>query len=249
MKAFLLEFRKTHRKKIWLIVILLLVTQLAWALWAFRNMSASDINQGWLISLYQFPMLNAIIMPIIAAVIASRLCDIEHKGNTLKLLKTLIPSGRLFDMKFLSGAFYMLITVVLQAAIIIVNGLIKGFEGGIPFKLIGYYLLSTFVVNLTILLLQQVLSLLFANQMISFTIGLIGSFAGLFLMFFPLNLQRLIPWGYYGVLMSVGLDWNRATKVSRYYLAPVHWSDFVLLIFIFIGIYVTGRTLFTRKEI
>lgn len=249
MKAFLLEFRKTHRRKIWLIVLLLLATQLAWALWAFRNMSASDIKQGWLISLYQFPMLNAIIMPIIAAIIASRLCDIEHKGNTLKLLKTLVPSGRLFDMKFLSGSVYMLITAVLQAAIIIVNGLVKGFEGGVPFKLIGYYLLSTLTVDLTILLLQQVLSLLFANQMISFTIGLIGSFAGLFLMFFPQNLQKLIPWGYYGVLMSVGLDWNRATRVSRYYLLPVHRSDFVLLIFIFIGIYAAGRSLFNRREI
>ncbi len=149
--------------------------------------------------LYQFPILNSIMMPVMAAVVASRLCDIEHKGQTLKLLHTVMPAGRLFAAKFLCGAQYMLTAALLQIIAIVIAGLVVGFEGSPPLDKLLYYLLFTTAVNVTILLLQQVLSLLFRNQMIPLTVGIIGSFAGLFIMFFPQNLGRFLLWGYYGV--------------------------------------------------
>lgn len=249
MKAVAMEFNKVRRRKVWLIVALMISVQLVWALWAFRNMNALDLKQGWQYCLYRFPMLNAIMVPVIAAVVASRLSDVEHKGNTLKLLKTIMPAGQLFDAKFLCGSVYILAAVVLQVLIMVISGHLKGFEGAVPVSRLGYYLLFTTAVSLTILLLQQVLSLLFANQMVPLTVGLIGGFAGLFIMFFPQNLERFILWGYYGVLMFVRLDWQQATRICHYYWSPIDWTGFITLVVIFCAIYIIGRSLFVRKEI
>ncbi len=248
IKALITEFHKIRRRKVWLIVAALIFVQLLWAIWAFRNMDAHELSQGWMICLYQFPLLNTIMMPVIAAVVASRLCDIEHKGQTLKLLETVMSSGRLFDAKFLCGACYMFAVVLLQIAVIIIFGSVKGFEGNVPVDKLLYYLLFTTSVNMTILLLQQSLSLLIVNQMIPLSVGLIGALAGLYLLFLPQSLGKLLVWGYYGVLMLVGMDWDGTTRIMDCYYTPVDWNGFVVLAIMFCLIYVAGRTLFVRKE-
>lgn len=249
MKAFIMEFHKIRRRKIWIVVAALIAVQLMWALWAFRNMDERDLQQGWMYCLYEFPILNAIMMPVIAAVVASRLCEIEHRGQTFKLLETVMPAGRLFDAKFLCGAVYMTAAAVLQLLVIVIAGNAKGFKGNAPMTMFGYYLLFTIAVNLTILLFQQVLSLLFANQMVPLSIGLIGGFAGLFILYLPQNYAKFILWGYYGVLVFVGMDWDRATRITDFYWLPVNWAGFAALLGIFCAIYLIGRTLFVRKEL
>lgn len=211
-------------------------------------MDAHDLSQGWMHFLFQFPLLNTIMMPVIAAVLASRLCDIEHKGDTLKLLNTVMSAGRLFDAKFLCGALYMLAVVILQLVVIVVVGYVTGFYGNPPADKLLYYLLFTTAVNLTILLLQQVLSLLFKNQMIPLTVGVIGSFGGLFILYLPQSLERFLLWGYYGVLMLVGMDWDRTTRITNFYYTPLDWAGFITLAVMFCAIYIIGRALFIRKE-
>jgi hypothetical protein len=248
IKALAVEFQKIRRRRVWAIVAALIFVQMLWSLWGIQRMDAHDLSQGWMYFLYQLPLLNSIMMPVIAAVVASRLCDIEHKGQTLKLLNTVMPAQRLFTAKFLCGALYMLATVLLQLIVIVAVGCVVGFEGNPPPDKLLYYLLFTTVVNLTIFLLQQVLSLLFKNQMIPFSVGIIGSFAGLFMLYFPQSLERFLLWGYYGVLMVVGMDWDRATRITDFYYVPVDWAGFIALIIMFCAIYIIGRALFVRKE-
>jgi hypothetical protein len=249
MKAFLLEFYKARRRKVWLVVLAMIAVQALWSFWGISRMDAHDLEQGWLFCLYQFPLLNAIMMPVIAAVTASRLCDVEHKGQTFRLLGTVIPAGRLFDAKFFCGAGYMLAAVVLQMILIIIAGFTAGFTGSLPLTMFGYYFLFTSAVSLTILLLQQALSLLIANQMVSLTVGLIGAFFGLFSLFFPQGFQKFVVWGYYGVLMFIRMDWNRTTRITNFYQVPVDWAGLILLGVQFLIIYIAGRALFARKEL
>ena len=191
IRALSVEFRKTRYRKIWMIVAALIGFQFLWAFWGFWDMDVHDLQQGWMTCLYQFPVLNAIMMPVITAVIASKLSDVEHKGQTFRLLETLIPAGRLFNAKFLCGAFYILSVTLLQLATILLLGYFAGFTGPVPLAQMGYHLFFTFCVSITLLLLQQVLSLLFVNQMVSLSVGLIGGFAGLFTMYLPQQFQCL----------------------------------------------------------
>ena len=247
-KALALEFYKIRRRRVWMIVAAMIFVQIVWSIWGVGRMDAHDLSQGWMFFLYQFPLLNSIMMPVIAAVVASRLCDIEHKGQSLKLLNTVMPAGRLFAAKFLCGAIYMLATVLLQLVVIIAVGYAVGFIGNPPLDKLCYYLLFTTAVNLTILLLQQVLSLLFINQMVPLSVGLIGGLAGLFIMFFPQNLERFLLWGYYGVLILVGMNWDMTTRIADFYYVSVDWAGFTTLAIMFCVIYIIGRILFVRKE-
>lgn len=249
IRALEMELYKTRRKRLWLVVGALIAVQIAWSLWGIRRMDAHDLQEGWLFTLYQFPLLNSILLPVIAAVIASRLSDMEHKGQTLKLIETLQPAGRLFNAKFITGCLYLLAATLLQIAIILATGFTCGFVGNPPLRLFAGYLLFSMAVGASILLLQQVLSLLFANQMVSLAVGLIGSFFGLFSMYFPPNLAKVAVWGYYGVLMFIRMDWNPATRVTHFYEVPVDWVGAALLAAHFCLIYAIGRAIFVRKEL
>lgn len=248
IKAISAEFKKTKRRKIWLIVTALIGVQLLWAFWGFGDMNERELRQGWMLCLYQFPVLNAIMMPVITAVIASRLSDIEHKGETFRLLNTVMPAGILFDAKFLCGSCYIISLTILQVGAIFLTGHVKGFTEPAPLVSLGYYFLFTLGVSLTLLLFQQVLSLLFANQMVPLSIGLLGGFAGLFIMYLPPQLAKLLLWGYYGVLMLVGMNWERETRIIDFYWTPIDWTGFFMLIGAFLIIYGLGRILFIRKE-
>ncbi len=153
IKASIVECKKSRYRKLWIIVAALIGVQLLWELYSFRNMDTYDLAQGWLACLYHFPVLNAIFMPVITAVIASKLSDIEHKGQTLKLLETVMPAARLFDAKLMFGTFYVLSVILLQIGIMLLTGYVKGFAGPAPLKQMGYYLLFTFCVTVTLLLL------------------------------------------------------------------------------------------------
>jgi hypothetical protein len=87
-------------------------------------------------------------------------------------------------------------------------GQAKGFVGQPPADLWGWYTLSTMAVNLALLLVQQGLSLLVVNQMVSLSVGLVGALIGLFSLSLPRTFQRFVLWSYYGVLMNVRMDWD-----------------------------------------
>ena len=244
----MLEFEKIRHKKVWWIVAALVLVQGIWSLWSAGRMDAQELKQGWMFFLYQFPLLNSIMMPILAAVVASRLSDNEHKGHTFKLLYTVMPAGRLFDAKFLCGALHMLAAGLLQLILMVSMGYLRGFAENPPLERLLTYLLFTTAVNLALLTLQQSLSLLIVNQLVPLTVGLMGGLGGLFIMFFPPIWERFLLWGYYGVLMLVGMNWDSTTRISSFYYAPADWGSFLTLLLMSGILYAVGRTLFVRKE-
>ena len=249
MKALRMEFYKCRRRKIWLAPLLMLAAQLTWGLYSFRNADAKELAQGWASILYNFPILNAMMTPIIAAVVASRIADIEHKGQTLKLLETIQRTGALFDAKFLCATWTMTWMVVMQTAAVVIFGLYQGFLGAPPWDQIGKHLLATWSVTLTILLIQLILSLLIQNQMIGMLLGLLGALVGLFSLFFPQSLQRLFVWAYYGILYVSAMDWYPDTRVVDYYFTAFDWQGMLCIVVIFVLLYAIGRWLFVRKEV
>jgi hypothetical protein len=249
IKALIMEFYKTRRRGIFLVMFGLLAVQLLWSLWGIGKWDAGDFQTGWLFFLYQMPLLNSIMMPVVVAVIVSRLCDVEHKGHTFSVLQTILSAGKLFDVKLIAASIMLLLLSVLQVFVLLIVGIHFGFWGPIPFGKMVLYLLITVLINLGILGFQQTLSLLFPNQMIALTSGLLGAFVGLFSLYFPQGIQKFYIWGYYGVLMQVGMNWDRETRIMDLFYVPLEWKSFLFLAIHLMMIYVVGRTLFVRKEL
>ncbi len=244
------EFQKIKRRKIGLTMATLTGIQFVWFLWATKNPDEKELTQGWLNLLYSLPLLNVIMMPTIMSVLASRLSDLEHKGNTYKQLRTLRRPGILYDAKVLCGFLFVAAICAAQILFLLVLGYCYHYTD----TLYPHYYLSAFLLNLgccfSLYLLQLNLSLLFFNQMIPLVVGLCGSLLGLILMF--IKMYSFLPWGGFLSCTLVSMDWNVETRVVTYFYREHSAIELcaIGMVFIWIAIfYMTGRVAFTRKEV
>lgn len=246
------EFLKTRGRFVFITALLITAAELVWAL--HGDYADFMLKNGWMAFLYQLPLINAIFMPLLSIIVASRLCDIEHKGAMLKTLAVICGKGRVYDAKLLYGLSIVLFCSIISWAVTIIGGYVIGFYGSVPIKLYLLYLLFTAVPTIVIYIFQHTLSLLFKNQAVTFFVGAIGTFGGLFAMFLPQLpwLRRSLIWGYYGVLQFVGLfGWTKEAKYSNAHFDVMgfDWIFFAVLIAAGILIYIIGRYLFTRKDL
>ena len=249
MRELKIELMKIKRRSVWLVLLALWVIQSLYLFWGTMNLE--EKKQGWLMILYQLPLLNGIMMPTVMAVMASRLTDTEHKGNMWKLLETIQQKNRIYWNKALCGFLFILSFCILQMLSALIAGIYKGYEGMPEFWAYGLYFTETFCISLGLYLLQMMLSVIFQNQMIALAIGLCGSMAGLFLMFMPQwkILRYLIIWGNYGATMFVGGDWNRETRITTFYYMNIDKIAVCLSILWIFVFYFIGKRLFTRMEV
>lgn len=224
--------------------------QFLWILWSSKNPSEKELAQGWIYQLHTLPLLNVIMMPTIMSVLASRLSDLEHKGNTYKQLRTLRRPGILYDAKVLCG--FLFITAISAVQILFLLAL--GYHYQYTDILNVHYYLLTFLLNFgccfSLYLLQLDLSLLFFNQMIPLVVGLCGSLLGLILMY--VKMYSFLPWGGFLSCALVGMDWNPETRVVKYFYREHSIIELcaIGMVFIWIGVfYIAGRIAFTRREV
>lgn len=249
MKLLRLEFYKCRRRKIVLVCAAVLAVELIWMSVFFTRQDAEDLQWGWMLLLYNLSMVDAIILPLSVATLASRSCELEHKGSTWKLLETMVSPNGLYTAKLGWGALVLAVLLVLRSGLFLGVGIAQGFQGPIPWGRFGLFILISWAVSMMVYALQQGLSLHFANQAAALVCGIAGSFLGILSMLFPPALIRCVPWGYYGLLSLVGMDWNVTTRVTRFYWRWPPVTD-VALLFLWMAVFlIIGRTLFVRKEV
>ena len=81
MKLLRLEFYKCRRRNIVLICAAILAVQFIWMTAYFSRQDAEDLKWGWMLLLYNLSTVDAIILPLSVATLASRSCELEHKGT------------------------------------------------------------------------------------------------------------------------------------------------------------------------
>lgn len=250
MKGFLTEVKKTKGKFIWGTMLGVLLLDFVWMYWIFSDADGQQLAEGYYQLLMNVPLVNTITVPIVAAVIASRLCDMENKGNTYKLLCTLQEKGTIFRNKLLLGSLYVVAFSLLQLCL--VGLLVWGFRvpQAIEADQMMYLFFSTCVTTIVLLLLQEILSLIMNNQLYPLFIGLIGTFIGLFSWFFPqLPLRYIIPWGYYCVGCTVNNIYYKEAKIVHFFTIPFSYGGFAALLVFAAVLYLYGKNLFLKKEV
>lgn len=243
------EQKKCRHKKIWLIPFGFFLFQTMWLFWLLSHAKAEELTTGYLMLFYQLPVMNTILFPIMIAVIASRLCDMEIKGDTLKLLYTMQTPDRFFHCKYLNGIKYLFLFTLGHILLITVCGNLFHFGNPMKMGMLLSYLAVTLCTSAVILVIQQTLSLISDNQIMPLVVGLAGAFLGLFSLFFPAPFCRLVLWGYFAAFPNVAMDWNRTTRIERFYEVPFSTLGFLLFFVFGILVYVTCKKIFTKKEV
>ncbi len=215
------ESYKCRYRRLWLIPLGFLVILLLWAGRVFTSLKPEELPMGYAITMYSLMLTNAIFIPVMAAVLASRLCDVEIKGNTLKLLFTLERPGTFYVIKYLSGLKYLIFFTGGETLAVLVLGRLLHFTFPENPSIFLFHFLSITAVGAVILGIQQLLSLLCDNQILPLIVGLGGTFLGLFSMFFPKEINMLIIWGYFSIFSQGAVASQGDTWVYYYRDFPV----------------------------
>ena len=80
------EWMKLKRRKAGLLWLAFLGFTFLWIGWVVSDADAADLADGYRWMFSNLSLINTILLPTMLAMLASRLCDMEIKGNTLKLL-------------------------------------------------------------------------------------------------------------------------------------------------------------------
>ena len=249
MKVLGLEFYKCRRRKVVLVCAAVLAAELLWFGAYLARQDPEDLLHGWMLLFYNLAMIDAIILPISVATLASRNCELEHKGASLKLLETMVTPGRLYLAKLAWGALVLAALLIIRSALFLGMGLWAGFVGAAPLGRFGVFTLLSWAVSMMIYGLQQGLSLRFANQAVALVCGIFGSFIGIMSMLFPPSLVRCVPWGYYGLMALARMEWDPDTRFTQFFWQWPQPLDLVLLALWAVLFFIVGRTLFVRKEV
>lgn len=186
----------------------------------------------WETILMRGPLVNAFIIPVVISVYAARQMDLEHKGDTWKLLYTFVSPRSLFFVKIIRCSVQIFISLMLQTVSLVLTGIYFDYQGKVPVMHFAWLFLCDFLVTEILFLIQSLLSFFFSNQAVSICAGLAGGFIGFFLTFFPnlALLRRLLPCGLFLNTCTVFMDWDENTKIASFYFVDFPLAELIACI-------------------
>lgn len=188
----------------------------------------------------------SIVLPVMASVMISRLCDEEHKGDTWKLLRTSNQSIRsLWDAKFLIVYVCLELTVL----IVFVCGLAQAWlQTGIPVPVstLALNYIGISAANIITLTIAQILSVYFKNQIIVLVEGLAGGLIGVLSSLMPSSLVPFLPWGYYTLNFLAGMQMLEPGPAGNRWMYLNLTPNYTLILAV--GLVFIGIGLFFRNK-
>lgn len=219
MRAFFAELKKSRRRHNMLVAVCISLFVLLWATQT-GGTGKWRLEQGYSALFYAVPVMNTVVMPLGTAVLASRLWDLESKEKSCRILLTLQSRGALFLGKTVVALLQILLIDLIESAGILTLGRHFGYTEPLDWGQFWCLAISTFAVNTMLFFLWLFLSIRFDNQVPTLAAGMVGSLSGLFAAFMPPLVSYFMPWGYYIPLSTIRMDWNRETRIVRYYSTP-----------------------------
>ncbi|NLY85859.1 MAG: ABC transporter permease subunit [Tissierellia bacterium] len=251
MKALSLEFYKFRRRRIFLIITIFLLIEILWmGIVTGKSVSRNPDYAIWELPIITLCSMNGLFLPILTAICVSRIADMEHKGNTWKMLLSLsVKPAELYRAKYISASIIMLWVCVLQMLSIIIVGILNDFKQPIPLHLLSQFLIGTALTNMVIIGLQQWISMAIKNQAFALTLGMIGGFIGMTADLLPQQVGRLFVWSYYAKLSPIAQSFTneRMNFMVRDINSLLPMMG--VLIVLVVGIYLAGSIHVSRQEV
>ena len=202
-----------------------------WCAMDFRHVDDAARASGYFSMLYSLPTINTVVFPLFLAVLASRIWDTEHKGNTL------------------IGTLLFAVTACFECLLILFFGKKLAFTQPLPVTHLVCFFVTTFLTGTCIYLFQEILSFFFDNQIIPLAIGLIGSFFGLFSLFFSETFAQFVIWSYFCQLATVHINWDPAARTVSYLESPLSTGHLLVVLILLVLACIIGTALFERKDV
>lgn len=256
MKYLWLELYKLKHRKVFLTFLVILGVELLFVFSNygnnnnFLNMISDPAAPAWEDLIIGPAAINGLFFPILAAVIASRICDMEHKGNTWKLLECNNQNRRsIWFCKFTIVSTLMMLAIFIQAFIIIAYGNSVGIVQPLPVRTLLGFVLGTAMITFVVVTIQVFFSLVCTNQLIPMSIGMIGALIGFISTLLPPGIRNILIWGNYAELMVLGQDTSSGNlQSSGLVVRNINFVPLAILFVVGLVAYVAFRKKFERYE-
>ena len=256
MKYLWLELYKLKHRKVFLTFLVILGVELLFVFSNygnnknFLNMVSDPAAPAWEDLIIGPAAINGLFFPILAAVIASRICDMEHKGNTWKLLECNNQNRRsIWFCKFTIVSTLMMLAIFIQAFIIIAYGNSVGIVQPLPVRTLLGFVLGTAMITFVVVTIQVFFSLVCTNQLIPMSIGMIGALIGFISTLLPPGIRNILIWGNYAELMVLGQDTSSGNlQSSGLVVRNINFVPLAILFVVGLVAYVAFRKKFERYE-
>ena len=256
MKYLWLELYKLKHRKVFLTFLVILGVELLFVFSNygnnknFLNMVSDPAAPAWEDLIIGPAAINGLFFPILAAVIASRICDMEHKGNTWKLLECNSQNRRsIWFCKFTIVSTLMMLAIFIQAFIIIAYGNSMGIVQPLPVRTLLGFVLGTVMITFVVVTIQVFFSLVCTNQLIPMSIGMIGALIGFISTLLPPGIRNILIWGNYAELMVLGQDTSSGNlQSSGLVVRNINFVPLAILFVVGLVAYVVFRKRFEKYE-
>lgn len=240
MKYLSLEFFKMRHKGIFLTILVLLAIELLWCTFPLKRQLSPMLSDPsapvWETIITTATFMKGLFFSVIIAVTVSRVNDMEHRGNTWKLLESSAQTREsIWKVKFLSVFSLITLAQIVEMAYLLIYG--ASLQIAQPFPVFAFlnYFIGSLTISAAIILIQQWISMTVENQLISMAIGMFGGFLGLFTMFFPVAVRYLFIWGYYFNLAPATFTGDGGSQRLPVSLLPTIISLAAALLLYFLG--------------
>ena len=228
LRSFHAELQKAHRRHDLLLCLLVPLIMILWV-GGLAPSDPEELANGYSALLYSIPVIEAILMPVLMAVLASRLWEIEVKGSMPKFLYTLQERRSLFAGKAAFGLLEILLVTLLEMGAAVLLGIVHGYTEAFPTGQLCYLFVCTLAVDAMLFFGEFLLMLWMGNPLPALCVGIVGALVGLFSAFMPPLAGYFVPFGYYIPLSAYEVaNWDKATHTVTYGTRPFNW---VLLAF------------------
>lgn len=256
MKYLWLELYKLKHRKVFLTFLVILGVELLFVFSNygnnknFLNMVSDPTAPAWEDLIIGPAAINGLFFPILAAVIASRICDMEHKGNTWKLLECNNQNRKsIWFCKFTIVSTLMMLAIFIQAFIIIAYGNSVGIVQPLPVRTLLGFVLGTAMITFVVVTIQVFFSLVCTNQLIPMSIGMIGALIGFISTLLPPGIRNILIWGNYAELMVLGQDTSSGNlQSSGLVVRNINFVPLAILFVVGLVAYVAFRKRFEKYE-
>ena len=210
MAAFRAELQKAHRRHDLALCLLIPGIVVLWV-GGLAPADPEELANGYSALLYSLPVIEAILMPVMMAVLASQ------------------SRRSLFAGKAVFGVLEVLLVTVLELACVPVLGRVHGYTEAFPTGQLVYLFVCTLAVDAMLFFGEFLLMLWVGNPLPALCVGIVGALVGLFSAFMPPLASYFVPFGYYIPLSAYEVaNWDMATHTVTYGTRPFNW---VLLAF------------------
>ena len=224
MAAFRAELQKAHRRHDLLLCLLVPLIMILWV-GGLAPSDPEELANGYSALLYSIPVIEAILMPVLMAVLASRLWEIEVKGSMPKFLYTLQERRSLFAGKAAFGLLEILLVTLLETGAAVLLGIVHGYTEAFPTEQLVYLFVCTLAVDAMLFFGEFLLMLWVGNPLPALCVGIVGALVGLFSAFMPPLVSYFVPFGYYIPLSAYEVaNWDKATHTVTYGTRPFNWG-------------------------